>query len=275
MPGQLLLAFGQKECSVSCVRRAADLAVALGVDLQVSRVLPVGWASSVGLGKPSTEDVRAALRATRLLLARSLGEEPAAGMVVVRRGSFVEQVAFHLRLSDISFIVIGEEWGGIGKLATSLARRTKRTVMVARPGMFRGILAATDLSTPGHPVLHEAARLGAALGVPVTAFHNVDPLAVGGPYGQAPSRFQQSERLKQALRALTIEASTAVRADIDPVGAIREEARHSNADLVVVGTHSRPPWERLLWGSVSSRVVERSPGSVVVTPTGGSSGGTA
>jgi nucleotide-binding universal stress UspA family protein len=196
-------------------------------------------------------------------------------MVVVRRGSFVEQVAFHLRLTDISLIVIGEEWGGIGKLATSLARRAKRSVMVARPGMFSGILAATDLSTPGHPVLHEAARLGAALGVPVTAFHNVDPLAVGGLYGEAPSRFQQSQRLQRAVRGLTIKAAATVRADIDPVGAIREQARHSNADMVVVGTHSRPPWERLLWGSVSSRVVERAPGSVVVTPAGASSAGTA
>ena len=275
MPGQLLLAFGQRECAVSCVRRAADLAAALGVDLRVIRVLPLGWVSSLGLGKPTREDVRAALRATRLLIARSLGEEPAAGMVVVRRGSFVEQVAFHLRLTDISLIVIGEEWGGIGKLATSLARRAKRSVMVARPGMFRGILAATDLSTPGHPVLHEAARLGAALRVPVTAFHNVDPLAVGGLYGEAPTRFQQRERLKQAVRQLTIEASAVVRADIDPVGAIREQARHSNADVVVVGTHCRPPWERLLRGSVSSRVVERAPGSVVVTPAGGSSDGTA
>lgn len=270
MPGQLLLAFGQKECGVACVRRASELAVALGLDLQVIRVLPVGWASYVGVSKPPTEDVRAALRATRLWLARHLGEEPAAGMAVVRRGSFMEQVALHMRLTATSLIVIGTEWGGIGKLATSLARRTQRSVMVARPpGASRRILAATDLSTPGHPVLHEAARLGAALGVPVTAFHNVDPLAVGGPYGRAPSRLQQTERLKHAVRELTIEASAAVRADIDPVGAIQEEARHLDADLVVVGTHARGPWERLLRGSVSSRIIDRTPASVVVTPLGG------
>lgn len=35
MPGQLLLAFGQKECGVSCVRRVARLAAAPGADLQV------------------------------------------------------------------------------------------------------------------------------------------------------------------------------------------------------------------------------------------------
>jgi nucleotide-binding universal stress UspA family protein len=274
MPGQLLLALSQKECGTSCLRRASDLAVALGVDLRVIRVLPLGWASSVGLRRPATEDVRAALRATRLWLARSLGEEPAAGMVVVRCGSFLEQVAVHVRLTDTSLTVIGAEWRGIGKLATSLARRTERSVMVARPPTTsRNILAATDLSTPGHPVLHEAARLGTALGVPVTAFHNVDPLAVGGPYGRGPSRFQQSEQLKRALRGLTIEVSAAVRSDIDPVGAIRDEARHLDADLVVVGTHQRPTWERLLRGSVSSRVIDRTPGSVIVMPVGGASRG--
>ena len=52
-------------------------------------------------------------------------------------------------------------------------------VLVAHePGRRKSILAATDLTSDGFPVLEQAARLGLALETSLTALHNVDPLMV-------------------------------------------------------------------------------------------------
>ena len=45
----------------------------------------------------------------------------------------------------------------------------------------------------------------------------------------------------------------------DPVTGILDSARHWEADLVVVGTHSRGALERFFLGSTAAKVVERSP----------------
>lgn len=65
----------------------------------------------------------------------------------------------------------------------------------------------------------------------------------------------------------TLGAKVVTFQNVDP-RAILHEARAHGADLVVVGTHYGPWWERLLSGSISSCVVERALQSVLVTPVG-------
>ena len=45
----------------------------------------------------------------------------------------------------------------------------------------------------------------------------------------------------------------------DPAGAITELAQKENADLIVMGTHGRTGFVRLLMGSVAEAVVRRAP----------------
>jgi nucleotide-binding universal stress UspA family protein len=49
-----------------------------------------------------------------------------------------------------------------------------------------------------------------------------------------------------------------------PKGVIVDEAESWNADLIVVGSHGYPTWERLLLGSVSQAVVSHAKCSVEV-----------
>jgi nucleotide-binding universal stress UspA family protein len=80
-----------------------------------------------------------------------------------------------------------------------------------------------------------------------------------------PSEIQQRlsglEEAKQFLSERGIEAET-VEAQGDPGAVIVEAAK--DADLVVVGSRGLNPVERLLLGSVSSKVVHRAPCDVLV-----------
>jgi nucleotide-binding universal stress UspA family protein len=82
-----------------------------------------------------------------------------------------------------------------------------------------------------------------------------------------PSEIQQRQGdLEEAQRFLSergIEAE-AVEAQGDPGAVIVEAAKDADADLVVVGSRGLNPIERILLGSVSSKVVHRAPCDVLV-----------
>lgn len=59
-------------------------------------------------------------------------------------------------------------------------------------------------------------------------------------------------------------ATRTVEAHGDPAAAIVDEARAQHADLIVVGTHGRNRAERLVLGSVSTKVVHEAPCDVLV-----------
>ena len=181
-PPQILLALGAGDCAQSCLQRSHDLTCALRAELQVLRVLRPSWRSLGVLRRDparAREGARACLRATRFWLANAFGEEPPAGRVVVRSGNFIDVVVQHAQSANVQLIIVPPHFWRVGALATQLARRSGVKVLVAHePGPRKSILAATDLASDGFPVLQQAAHLGSALHVPLTAFHNVDPLSV-------------------------------------------------------------------------------------------------
>jgi nucleotide-binding universal stress UspA family protein len=78
---------------------------------------------------------------------------------------------------------------------------------------------------------------------------------------------QRKQELKDAadyLRGKGIEPQTVEARGIDVGDAIVEEARETNADLIVVGSSGKNLAERIVLGSVSSKVVHRSPCDVLV-----------
>jgi nucleotide-binding universal stress UspA family protein len=277
-PLQVLLALRESDCAPSCLQRTYDLTCALRSELQVLRVLPAS-SRLLRVFRPdptkAREEARVCLRATRSWLANAFGEEPPAGRVLVRRGNFVDAVVQHTQSTNVELIIMPPHFRRVGALATQLARRTGVKVLVAHePSQRKAILAATDLASDGFPVLQQAARLGLALHVPLTAFHNVDPLAIADRAAGRLARgaatalagAQRQVRLADAVRSLPVATTPVVRVEIDPVFAILEEARRQEVDIVVVGVHERSRLERLLHGSVAARVVQRTQRSVLVTP---------
>ena len=107
---------------------------------------------------------------------------------------------------------------------------------------------------------------------PITA----EPFAVSGDFYQhlidAAEHQSESfaaeaaEEIRQRFKDVSIAVSSAVLRG-SPEQQIIEEARKWNADLIVVGSHGRGFWGRML-GSVSDAVVHHAPCSVLVVRNG-------
>jgi nucleotide-binding universal stress UspA family protein len=82
-------------------------------------------------------------------------------------------------------------------------------------------------------------------------------------------RAQSDEVLKAAEKQLRSRLGVGVEIETkgvlgSPKRVILDEAENFNADLIVVGSHGYPTWERLLLGSVSQAVVSHAKCSVEV-----------
>ena len=129
------------------------------------------------------------------------------------------------------------------------------------------IVVGYDGSEAAKRALQRAADL-AREGDRIAVVASAEAQAKSGPTGGAhldPSEFQQRrdalEEAKQFVSERGFEAEL-VEAQGDPGTAIVEAA--SDTDLIVVGSRGLNPIQRMLLGSVSSKVVHRAPCDVLV-----------
>jgi len=163
----------------------------------------------------------------------------------------------------------------LGSTADRLIRRAACPVLVVDEGTalpVSRVLATVDLS----PISGEAARTGLDLlrrGSPVPlsveALFVLDPVERGARVhftGAQMDRFAREE-LHRVLSGVAHEGGVreAVRTGY-PDREIVAEAEAWGADLVVLGTHGRGGFARLLLGSVAAEVLRRAPSSVLVVP---------
>jgi nucleotide-binding universal stress UspA family protein len=132
--------------------------------------------------------------------------------------------------------------------------------------LFRTILHPTDFSLLSTTAFAYAAQLAHDFGSRLLILHAVETL---GPenvsYGEATS-FLQPEAYRQRLWEDLIHlkppyADVAVEpilSDKDPARAILDIARERSCDLIVLGSHGRRGWRRLMMGSVAEQVVRRA-----------------
>jgi nucleotide-binding universal stress UspA family protein len=136
--------------------------------------------------------------------------------------------------------------------------------------MYQRILAAIDDSTTSKLALKEAAQLAKAHNATLRMVHVIDDTfaytAVQSPREmvdrQAALRRAGEDALNDAAataRALGVNAETAlltvVEASDRVYDAIEQEAERWPADLVVIGTHGRRGFRRLLLGSVAEGLI--------------------
>ena len=143
---------------------------------------------------------------------------------------------------------------------------------------FTHVLCPTDLSEASLPAFRYAAAVARWYGAALTVLHVVpsfEPMA--GP-------LEWVGDAEPALGALPPEAVRAEMARLLPLGeaagttvtlvsragqsaaAIVDQAVDSSADLIVMGTHGRTGFNRLLIGSVAERVVRQAPCPVLTIP---------
>ena len=138
------------------------------------------------------------------------------------------------------------------------------------------ILCPVDFSEFSRRALECAVGIARYYGARITALHVMPPVVAFGPptgEGLYPPMVFSPEDLRQFRDELAAFARSCGAADVETevaegsvAGVIEEFARDLPADLVVMGTHGRSGFERLLLGSVTERVLRKAPCPVLTVP---------
>jgi len=135
---------------------------------------------------------------------------------------------------------------------------------------YRHILGATDFSELGDLALARAAELAAAAGARLTVLTVLPQPEVPSPlvahYEITSVASRREEALEAAREALAArvpdaarDAGLAIAYEVrigDPVDELLGADVELAPDLIVLGTHGRRGWSRIVMGSVSERVVQ-------------------
>lgn len=143
---------------------------------------------------------------------------------------------------------------------------------------MRTILVGVDTHEDASALIDQALPLALAFDSTVYVVHVAEPDPEFMPWdGDLPEmRHQQAvvdrteHRAVQSLAARLRDAgvnTVALQFRAPTADGLIEKAGEVGADLMIVGSHRRGPLLRALLGSVSRRVVDRSPCPVLVVPT--------
>ncbi len=143
--------------------------------------------------------------------------------------------------------------------------------------MFRNILLATDGSAASGPAAALAVELARSHGSTLHVVYVTDPypyLGIGdtnpaGLNAYLASAHQHAAQAHTAVVQLCGDGVAVQAYDIEgatAVDGILRTAQEQGADLVVMGSHGRSGFKRLLLGSVAAKVVAQSPVPVLVVP---------
>ncbi len=140
------------------------------------------------------------------------------------------------------------------------------------------VLVPTDFSEAAQRALEQALALARSGDLEVLVLHSLPPLIpMMSPVGEAglSGLVEMGRLLDEYTRQLREEASSkleelrtrapkevkleiALEENLEPYEAILRKSRSWNADLIAMGTHGRGGLEKLLMGSVASKILHRS-----------------
>ncbi len=141
---------------------------------------------------------------------------------------------------------------------------------------FNQIVCPVDFSESSERALACAATLARRYDAQLTVLHVVptfEPMQVRGDLAE-PVRvvtpMRREEVLEEMTRSLNLAAlssrATPVAESGDPQTAIIDQAVSKKADLIVMGTHGRRGFKRLVLGSVTEAVLREAPCPVLTVP---------
>lgn len=156
------------------------------------------------------------------------------------------------------------------------ARRTTRSPARA----FRRILVPLDGSRSSFAALRAALALACDLDATVVAYHALPSMPVphfDAPAAGHPSPGEEREMLRQiarryfekaerlaAVAGVTLETMSDLRSEV--ADGIAEAAQRWDCDLILLGSHGRGAFRRLLMGSVATRLLAIATVPVLVLP---------
>ena len=166
----------------------------------------------------------------------------------------------------------GRWLGGSTSLSVVRTTHVPLLVTVGSPLAIRRVLVAVDASEAARPTLQAAERVATTFGAELRSLSVVEPLPVmpevTPPYDTAGYYALAEQQLERDAwsHIRTPGVERLIRYG-QPLEVIAREATDFRADLLVVGSHGRGWAERMLVGSVTERLLNQLPTSVLVVPT--------
>jgi universal stress protein E len=284
---RVLIASDLSESSDEAVRQGADRAAGgqlalchVMAELGTHALLPEQYEDDLNKQVEAQGRIADALRDQ---LARVAPHADQSCEVFVELGSAYDQVLRRAEEWRADLIAIGTHGRTglkrllLGSVADQVVRAAHCHVLVARRSPEGPILAATDLDDPALPAIELAAAEATRLGRKLVVMHAMESPREGdaamGLLGALPAL--DSPETKSARRSLATEIITnalgrlgapgqVIIADDDALAETLRLAQALPAALIVVGTHGRSGLSRVVLGSISSRVIEHAPCSVLV-----------
>ena len=218
----------------------------------------------------------------RAQLVTGLRGVPAAvlGALTVRLGNAPRVLIDVASEVSAGLIVVGgkhhsalDRWLG-GSTSLNVARITGVPLLVtAGPGrVIRRVLAAVDVSSAAAATLEVAQQYATLFGAELRAISVLEPMPVipevTPPYDVSQYYALSEELLLREVWPLVQASGAQTAMRYGPtVETILGETAEWNADLLVVGSHGKGWAERMLIGSVTERLLNHLPTSVLVVPT--------
>jgi nucleotide-binding universal stress UspA family protein len=225
---------------------------------------------------------RVAAEARRNIAEALVGDVPPEALehLEVRLGKPAVVLAEFAHEHDADLVVVGGKkhhlpgrWfvGSTAHVALQTVHRPLLVTVPPRKSAIDRVLVAIDLSETSGCTLRTAAAFANAVGAHLRVVHIVEPLPYdyGAMIRQPDQYVQWSENELQRLVTDVLGADTPRellhgRAD----QGIDQACLGWEADVVVVGSHGKGRFERLLLGSTTRRLLNRLPASLLVVPIG-------
>lgn len=158
----------------------------------------------------------------------------------------------------------------LGPNETRLSSRSDETNLPALPEFqLKRILVPLDFTECAQKALFYAAPFARQFGAELTLLHVVEPVSSIASEAMIFPPLESEHDAKRELEALRAKLPHDVRCEIllrsgRPQFEIPAIAKEFSSDLIILSTHGRTGFERLLMGSVAENVVRHAPCPVLI-----------
>lgn len=278
------------DASTAAVRAAGvgeRIARDAAVSCELVHAVPDSWALLTGMGSAREvqleEMQRFQLAYARQQVCEALRPSVSPGVLqtmAVRFGPAAGVLKEVARERRAGLLVLGgkqhstvERWFG-GSTSLDVARTAEVPLLVTAgsPASVRRVLVAVDLSQAAGPTIRVAERFAALVGAQLrvlTVFEPVPVLPGAPPFDPAGYYELSQETLEHEVWPLVRASGVEKFVRHGPIlDTLLRESADWKADVMVVGSHGKGWAKRMLLGSVTERLINHLPTSLLIAPVG-------
>ena len=201
-----------------------------------------------------------------------------------------ERLLAYVEDEDIDLIVMGTHGRRglsralLGSVTETVVRQAPCPVFVVRSTdepmpqqhAIRRVLVPIDFSDASHEAIQHATEIAQTYGAEINLLHVIEEVVYPSAYGLGDAYFPTQNVIKKVEQTLADLARDEIGYEHIMISAvvgyaplsIIDYAEENEADLIVIATHGRSGFDRMLLGSVAERVIRRAPVPVFIVKPG-------